>query len=194
MASRHLQQVRFSLVRSARPEFTVRTPADVAEAFQDLTSDPRESFYALYLNGQNEVICFDRISTGNSRETITDPAEIIRTALLCAARSLVFVHNHPSGNPCPSQADQQVTQQISQAAALFHLTVIDHVIIGSERRYYSFLDRGLLPKPAIQAPATPAPPLPQVPLVLPPRPHLAPVAAAPAAAFTRGQQLTLTLT
>jgi DNA repair protein RadC len=150
-----LQEVRLSLVRSARPPLTISEPADVARAFGHLASEVRESFYALFCNAANEVICVDHVSTGNTGTTAADPAEIIRTALLSGARGIAIVHNHPSGSPTPSPDDYHVTRAVAQAAALFHLQLLDHVIIGKRGSFYSFRQAGTLPHEAQPHPADP---------------------------------------
>ncbi len=143
-----LQEVKLKLLRSGRPPFTARCAGDVARALRHLTSEVRESLVVLCLNAVNEVICLDRVSTGGVGSTTVDPAEIIRTALLVAARALIVCHNHPSGSIEPSADDREVTQRVGDAAALFHLALLDHVIVGTEGRYYSFAEAGCLPKAA----------------------------------------------
>ncbi len=185
-----LQEVRLTLVRSERPSFSIHRPEDVAKAFHDLTTNPRESFYALFINNANELVCFEQVSTGSASETIASPAEIVRSALLCNTAAIIVVHNHPSGDPRPSRADQEITQHLARAAALFQLTLIDHVIIGTEGRYFSFRDRKLLPTPPSEAPTTVAPetfpPAPRSPMPQQPLTPLAP-------RFHQGQQLRLAL-
>lgn len=143
-----LQEVKLRLVRSGRPPFTARCAGDVARALRYLASEVRESLVVLCLNATNGVICLDRVSTGGVGSTTVDPAEIIRTALLVAARALIVCHNHPSGSIEPSADDRQVTQRVREAAALFHLALLDHVIVGTEGRYYSFAEAGGLPQAA----------------------------------------------
>jgi DNA repair protein RadC len=150
-----LQEVRLSLVRSEEPTLTIRNSRDVAQVFQHLASDVRESLYAMVLNGANQAICVDHLSTGSAGETIADPAEIIRTALLVAGRAIVLIHNHPSGVPTPSAHDRRITQAVADAAALFQLRLLDHVIIGARGRHYSFADQGVLPAPRRGSPGTP---------------------------------------
>lgn len=141
-----LQEVKLTLVRSGRPPFTARTPQDVAHALRHVAGEVRESLFALCLNAVHEVICLDRVSTGSLGSTAAEPAEIIRTALLVGARALILCHNHPSGSVEPSPDDHQVTQRIADAAGLFHLALLDHVIIGPDGRYYSFAEADCLPR------------------------------------------------
>lgn len=141
------QEIKLRLVRSRRATFTVNRSGHVAKAFADLSHEPRESLWGVFLNGANEVVCLDRLSTGTINSSLADPAEVIRSALLVASTRIILVHAHPSGLPTPSPQDRITTQDIVNAAALFKIQVLDHVIIGSHGRYYSFADEGALPKP-----------------------------------------------
>jgi hypothetical protein len=141
-----LQEVKLSLQRSRQPTFAARSSADVARAMRHLADEVRESLVALFLSAANQVICVDRISTGGLSSTTVEPAEIIRTALLVGARATILCHNHPSGSVDPSPDDHQVTQRVADAAALFDIQLLDHVIIGAHGKHYSFLDAQSLPK------------------------------------------------
>lgn len=141
-----LQEVRLRLVRSRQRPFRTTNAQEVFLAFRHLANDVRESFWAAFLNASNEVICLERTSTGTIGSSPVNPAEVIRTALLVGGRAIILVHNHPSGSPEPSTDDRRATEAMVKAARLFDLTVLDHVIIGTSGRYYSFADEGILPK------------------------------------------------
>jgi len=151
MTPYRLQHVKLSLVRSPIRGFTATCPEDVARAFAHLTAEARESFYAVYLSATNEAICVDRLSTGSMAASTADPAEVVRTALLVGARALILVHNHPGGSPTPSPEDLESTRAIVEAAALFQLQVLDHVIVGRDG-HYSFKAHGTLPTPQRRSP------------------------------------------
>mgnify|MGYP001262190755 CR=1 FL=1 len=104
---------------------------------------PHEEFWILLLNKANKVIHKQPISSGGISQTIVEPAIIIRMALNHYATGIILSHNHPSGALIPSQADIAVTQKLKNAAALFGITIFDHIIIG-EKAYYSFADEGIL--------------------------------------------------
>jgi DNA repair protein RadC len=140
-----LQRVKLSLVRSRRAAFQATQPTDVAKAFAHLGREVRESFWTAYLDGANSVICVEQLSVGTIGESHASPAEVVRTALLVGARAVILVHNHPSGHPQPSPQDREVTRRIAEAARIFELTVHDHVIIGTQGRYYSFAEEAILP-------------------------------------------------
>jgi DNA repair protein RadC len=85
----------------------------------------------LEIGGQrNGVLCFEEVSVGNSIGTIIDIKGIVRTAILVGAEILVFIHNHPSGDPSPSQGDKDVTKRLVKACQIFDLEVLDHIVIG----------------------------------------------------------------
>lgn len=134
-----LQEVRLSFTTSERPTIQATSPQDVITAFADLRESVREQFYALFLNATNEVIAADHISTGNIGSTSADAAEIVRTALLTTARSVIVLHDHPGGTIHPSNDDIAVTKAIRKALTLFRIALLDHIIIG-RKGYYSFAE------------------------------------------------------
>jgi DNA repair protein RadC len=127
-----------------KKNFKVTASHDVAKHLRTLLRDLNaEVFAVLYLNKANKIIYFGIISQGGITGTIVDPRLIIRKALEEDALNLILCHNHPSGSLLPSQADKAITQKVKEAARLFDITVIDHIIV-SEEGYYSFADEGIL--------------------------------------------------
>jgi DNA repair protein RadC len=102
-----------------------------------------EEFWVILLNRANIVIKKVQISTGGLSGTVADPKLIFKTALEHLASSVILVHNHPSGNLKPSQADKDLTQKLKQAGQLLEIPVLDHIIIA-EKHYFSFADEGIL--------------------------------------------------
>jgi len=109
--------------------------------FPENTMDYRETFIVLYLNRANQVLGYSVISQGGTSSTTVDIKMIIQTALLANASCIMLAHNHPSGNVQPSSDDNRITKRIMEAAKLFEITVLDHLIITNEN-YYSFTDNG----------------------------------------------------
>ena len=109
--------------------------------FPENTMDYRETFIVLYLNRANQVLGYSVISQGGTTCTTVDVKMIIQTALLANASCIMLAHNHPSGNLHPSSDDNRMTNRIIEAARLFDITVLDHIIITNES-YYSFTDNG----------------------------------------------------
>jgi DNA repair protein RadC len=103
----------------------------------------KEVFKVLYLNSQNQITDVDDLAHGTVSRNAVLPREVMECALRHSAVSLVFAHNHPSGNPDPSAGDKQVTRDLVYAAAVLQIKVLDHVIIG-DNRYFSFAADGLI--------------------------------------------------
>ena len=97
----------------------------------------------MYLNRANKVNHFEIISEGGITGTVADPRVILRKALEQDAVNIILCHNHPSGSLKPSRADEVLTKKIKEAATLFDIQVLDHIIV-SEEGYYSFADEGIL--------------------------------------------------
>lgn len=101
-----------------------------------------EEFKILYLNRSNRIIGFYPHSKGGISSTVADIRLIIGVALKCAASSIILIHNHPSGNLQPSEADIKLTAKINSCCKMFDLTLLDHLII-TDCNYYSFADNGV---------------------------------------------------
>lgn len=104
---------------------------------------PHESFVTIYLDAQHKVIVAEESFRGTLSQTSVYPREIVRRALLVNAASVVFAHNHPSGQPEPSRADEYLTQSLKAALALVDVRVLDHFVIAGPAAT-SFAERGLL--------------------------------------------------
>jgi len=127
-----------------REKPVIRTSADCFEYIYPEVADLRhEEFYVLYLNKSNRVITHKHISSGGVAGTVADIKIILKHGIEVLASSMVAVHNHPSGNIKPSQADIDITKKLKQAAEVVEIILHDHLIIG-EKRFFSFSDSGLL--------------------------------------------------
>jgi DNA repair protein RadC len=115
----------------------------VADMFSFLHHETKEHFIALHLNSKNRLLCLEIVSTGSLNASIVHPKEVYKSALLSSAAAIVFVHNHPSGDPAPSREDIELTSRLREASELLGIRLLDHVIIGTDR-HYSFADQGLL--------------------------------------------------
>ena len=103
----------------------------------------KEVFKVIYLNAQNQVIDVVDLFQGTVSSGIVPPREVIEGAIKHSAVALIFVHNHPSGNPEPSGKDKELTRDLVYAANVMQIKVLDHIIIG-DNRYYSFASDGLI--------------------------------------------------
>jgi DNA repair protein RadC len=104
-----------------------------------------ESFIVLFLNRANNTIGWLKVSSGGIAGTIVEIRLIMATAIKCAASGIILSHNHPSGNVTPSDADIKLTRKIKEAALLFDIALIDHIIMSSDsEKYYSMADEGII--------------------------------------------------
>lgn len=100
-----------------------------------------EEVWALFLSRNNEVIDIQRFTIGSAVASIMDVKSIIRHAILNRAQAIILCHNHPSGNLNPSPQDDLITQRLADAAKLFDVSLLDHLII-TQHRHYSYHDNG----------------------------------------------------
>ena len=103
----------------------------------------KEVFKVIYLNSQNQIIEIVDLFEGTINSSVISPREVIEGAIKHNAVSLIFVHNHPSGDSEPSQHDKDVTRDLVYAGAIMRIRVLDHIIIGNNR-YFSFAGEGLI--------------------------------------------------
>jgi DNA repair protein RadC len=103
----------------------------------------KELFKVIYLNSQNQIIDIADLFEGTVDASSIYPREIMKVAIKHDAVSLIFVHNHPSGDPEPSKYDKDVTRDLVFAGNIMQIRVLDHIIIGNNR-YYSFANEGLI--------------------------------------------------
>jgi DNA repair protein RadC len=107
--------------------------------------DGREHFWAVLLNAQLGYLMHAEVSVGTLNASLVQPREVFGPALREGAASLALIHNHPSGDPTPSQEDIRLTRQLAEAGKLLDLPVHDHVIVGNGTGVWvSFAERGLL--------------------------------------------------
>ena len=103
----------------------------------------KEVFKVIYLNSQNQIIEAEDLFEGTVNSSAVSPREVIEGAIKHNAVSLIFAHNHPSGNPEPSQSDKDLTRDLVYAGGIMHIKVLDHVIIG-DNKYFSLAGDGLI--------------------------------------------------
>jgi DNA repair protein RadC len=111
--------------------------------FHSMRDLKREIFKVLLLNRKNELILDKDVFQGSLTGSAVYPREIMTLALEQSAAALIFVHNHPSGDPHPSAEDKRLTRDLVRAARVLAIQVLDHIIIG-RNSYYSFADEGLI--------------------------------------------------
>ena len=103
----------------------------------------KEVFKVIYLNSQNQIVETEDLFEGTINSSSVSPREVVEGAIKNSAAALIFVHNHPSGNPEPSKSDKELTRDLVYAGSIMRIRVLDHVII-SDNRYFSFAGEGLI--------------------------------------------------
>ena len=141
------QIIRFAhslLTRQFRNRRKITSSYDVHQwLVLKLAEDTRESFGMILLSQQHHLLGYHTLFTGTLNQTMVYPREIVALALTHHAAAVILVHNHPSGEPEPSQADKLITQKITDALSLLDIRVVDHLIVGGDDAY-SFAEHGLL--------------------------------------------------
>ena len=141
----------YSLV-SLGDEIRLDKPDTVADYLRSAFEEHpmQEAFYCVYLDRKNHPLGRHLITLGTVDSTLVAPREVFRGAILASASAIVVAHNHPSGDPAPSQADLRVTRTLRDAAKIIQIELLDHVIVGDPkadpqgRGIYSFREAGLL--------------------------------------------------
>lgn len=134
---------RRQITESGTPK-TIASSRDAFSIFHPILRDlQHEEFWLLMLNRANRVMGKHMVSRGGISGTVADPKVIFNRALLIQASSIILIHNHPSGNTEPSQADRDITRKLRNAGDFLDLPVLDHLIV-TESGYFSFADEGLL--------------------------------------------------
>jgi len=105
----------------------------------------KEVFKVIYLNSQNQIINITDLFEGTIESIPIHPREIVEATVKQGAVRLIFVHNHPSGDPTPSKSDQQLTRDLVFIGSVMQIKVLDHIIIG-DNRHFSFAGTGLIKK------------------------------------------------
>lgn len=103
----------------------------------------KEVFKVIYLNSQNQIIDTSELSAGTVNSSAVSSREVIEGAVKYNAALLIFVHNHPSGNPEPSMSDKDLTRDLVYAGKIMQIRVLDHIVIG-DNKFFSFAGDGLI--------------------------------------------------
>ncbi|MEP6778168.1 MAG: DNA repair protein RadC [Chthoniobacterales bacterium] len=143
----------FGLGQRLARESLSRRKLDSPELVHDLVAAEmralhKESLRVILLDTRYHLLRIEEVSVGSVNESIAHPREIFRPAVIAAAYAVIVVHNHPSGDPSPSQADHGLTRRLVEAAELLQIKLLDHIIIGApgdgRLPYFSFKEAGAL--------------------------------------------------
>ena len=123
----------------------IKRPESVLPLLQRWRNRRQENCLAIALNGAHEVIKVHHITKGLVNKTIVHPRECFHPIIKDLAVAVIFVHNHPSGSALSSPEDDQITKNMSMAAEILGITMLDHIIITPKDNYYSYRQDGKLP-------------------------------------------------
>ena len=124
--------------------FEIKNPEAVVKAVRASIQDKaKEHFKLILLNSRNKILRISPVSTGTLTTSLVHPREVFRDAITHSAASVVLAHNHPSGDPEPSEDDLKITKKLVESGKILGIEVIDHIIIG-KNNYYSFREKGLI--------------------------------------------------
>jgi DNA repair protein RadC len=152
-----VREVRISVVNEvASTTESGNRAEDIVRLFRETISKAswfdadKECFVVVHLNMKNRVKGFTLVSLGSLNSTFAAPREVFRAAIVAGAAMIVCIHNHPSGDPAPSNADMKVTRDLREAAKIIEIGLLDHIIIGDAKAdprgvgYYSMREAGIV--------------------------------------------------
>jgi len=132
------------VMRLSKPLKKITSPNDVYNLMiGDIKFLKKEKFFTILLDTKHQIINVENISIGSLNSSIVHPREVFNLAVKKSAAAIILVHNHPSGNPNPSQEDLLITERLVDSGKILGINVIDHIIIGNNE-YYSFKENSNL--------------------------------------------------
>lgn len=128
------------------PNHSILQAQDAVQLLRDRFAKlDRESLFALNVDVQGTVTCMDVVSIGTVNSTLFSPRDIYKSAILSNSSGIILLHNHPSGNPKPSDEDLLVTRRMIKSSKIMDIRLLDHIIVaGGTGDYYSFREHGEL--------------------------------------------------
>jgi DNA repair protein RadC len=133
---------RRTLLRGASERPRLKTPRDIARhLLPQFGASPVEQFGVVMLDTKNHVVRVKIVSMGSLDSTVVHPREVFREAASASAAAIILFHNHPSGDPTPSQEDIALTKRLVEAGDIMGIEVLDHLILA-DHRYFSMREAG----------------------------------------------------
>ncbi|MCT4612174.1 MAG: DNA repair protein RadC [Clostridia bacterium] len=127
-----------------KKKFKVNSPESIAKIYmEEMRRLKQERILIISLNTKYDIIKEDVVTVGILNEAIVHEREVFRRAIEASAYAIIMIHNHPSGDPTPSEEDIKLTRKISMAGDVLNIELLDHLIIG-DNKYVSFKNKGLL--------------------------------------------------
>ena len=119
------------------------SPKEIWEELKELRNHKKEHFVVFFLDSRNQEIKQETISIGSLTANLVHPREVFEPAIKNSAAHIIMAHNHPSGDPEPSEDDLLITKKLAQAGEILGIEVLDHIIVG-QKGYFSFKEKGLI--------------------------------------------------
>jgi DNA repair protein RadC len=127
-----------------RGTYKISSSDSIAKFLQDLQDETQEKFLVICLSQANMVEGVQVVHVGGISTSLVDPRIVFRLPLLTNSTKIIVAHNHPSGDPAPSDADKEVTKGLLKGGETLHIALLDHIILGRDGRFFSFADSGLI--------------------------------------------------
>lgn len=125
-------------------QISYNNPETVAEYFYShYQQSSTEEFVVLILDSKNKLIALETISVGTINSTIVHPREVFKGAIKRSANAIILVHNHPSGDPTPSDEDIRITKRLAEVGEIVGIKVLDHIVVG-KNRHISLRERNII--------------------------------------------------
>jgi DNA repair protein RadC len=126
-------------IKEYSPKPKINRGADIHKQFKWLEDMPKEFFVVAHMNTKNDIISHEITSVGILDASIIHPREVFKTAILQNSSRIILIHNHPSGDPAPSDEDLRITTKFKEAGELLGIEVLDHIIIG-KNKFWSYIE------------------------------------------------------
>lgn len=136
-----VEYMKCKLVREKECSYApIQSPSNAVDILLDFGLDEaaEEYVYLLCLNSRGEITAVHEVAHGTLSDCHVSSQSVFKRALLSSAASVIVAHNHPSGDPAPSQHDIDITEKLKKAGMLLDIPIIDHLIIASDKSFYSF--------------------------------------------------------
>ena len=128
-------------------DYDIKNPQTVVKAiFARIKDKAKEHFKLIILNTRNKITAISDVSTGTLNASLVHPREVFKDAIRKSASSVILVHNHPSGDPEPSEEDLKITRRLVEAGRILGIEVLDHIIIGKNIIKSNIIDHGKIKK------------------------------------------------
>ncbi|AOT72800.1 DNA repair protein RadC [Geosporobacter ferrireducens] len=148
MQAKRVDIVKIKMVKESSILYAKRrinSPSDGVDLVKDfLEGEDRECFLAVFVNTKNEPTAIHTVSIGTLNASLIHPRELFKVAINANSSGILLFHNHPSGDPTPSQEDISITKRLVEAGNIMGIKILDHCILGDNSKFYSFKENNLI--------------------------------------------------